>query len=31
VLTALGYRSEEDFNALLPKSRLPADEIVTLM
>jgi len=31
VLTALGYRSEEDFNAALPKSRLPADEIVTLI
>lgn len=31
VLAALGYRSEEDFNAVLPKSRLPADEIVTLI
>lgn len=31
VLAALGYRSEEDFNALLPKSRLPAEEIVTLI
>lgn len=31
VLAALGYRSEEDFNAALPKSRLPADEIVTLI
>lgn len=31
VLAALGYRSEDDFNACLPKSRLAADEIVTLM
>lgn len=29
VLAALGYRSPDDFNATLPKSRLPADEIVT--
>jgi nitroreductase/dihydropteridine reductase len=27
VLVALGYRSEEDFNAKLAKSRLPAEEI----
>lgn len=31
VLAALGYRSEEDFNAELPKSRLPAEEIFTLI
>ena len=31
VLVALGYRSEEDFNAELPKSRLPADELFTLI
>jgi len=31
VLTALGYRSEDDFNADLPKSRLPADEIFTAL
>jgi len=30
VMAALGYRSEDDFNAELPKSRLPADEIFTL-
>ena len=29
VLAALGYRSEDDFNASLPKSRLPVDEILT--
>ena len=27
VLAALGYRSADDFNADLPKSRLPAEEI----
>jgi len=27
VLAALGYRSNEDFNAQLPKSRLPADTV----
>ena len=27
VLAALGYRSAEDFNAKLPKSRLPADRV----
>lgn len=27
VLAALGYRSDEDFNARLPKSRLPADTL----
>jgi nitroreductase/dihydropteridine reductase len=31
VLAALGYRSEDDFNASLPKSRLPEDEIFTLI
>ncbi len=31
VLAALGYHSEDDFNASLPKSRLPSDEIFTLM
>ena len=31
VLAALGYRSEDDFNAALPKSRLPDDEIFTFM
>lgn len=29
VLAALGYRSSDDFNATLPKSRLPADELFT--
>lgn len=31
VMAALGYRSEDDFNAQLPKSRLPTDELMTLM
>jgi nitroreductase/dihydropteridine reductase len=31
VLAALGYRSADDFNAALPKSRLPSDEILTLL
>lgn len=31
VLAALGYRSEDDFNAELPKSRLPADELFSLL
>jgi nitroreductase/dihydropteridine reductase len=31
VMAALGYRSDDDFNASLPKSRLPADEIFTLL
>ncbi len=31
VLAALGYRSADDFNAELPKSRLPADELFTLI
>jgi nitroreductase/dihydropteridine reductase len=29
VLVALGYRSEDDFNAKLPKSRLPETELFT--
>ena len=29
VIVALGYRSEHDFNANLPKSRLPDDVIFT--
>lgn len=29
VLAGLGYRSSEDFNAKLPKSRLPADVVIT--
>ena len=28
-LVALGYRSTEDFNAKLPKSRLPAESVLT--
>jgi nitroreductase/dihydropteridine reductase len=31
VLAALGYRSSDDFNATLPKSRLPMDELFTLL
>ena len=31
VMAALGYRSGEDFNAGLPKSRLAAEEIFTLL
>lgn len=31
VLAALGYRSSGDFNATLPKSRLPMDELFTLL
>ena len=31
VLVALGQRSEEDFNAELPKSRLPREEIFTFI
>ncbi|MEA5101566.1 oxygen-insensitive NAD(P)H nitroreductase [Pantoea sp. S18] len=31
VLVSLGYRSEADFNAALPKSRLPRDEIFTFI
>jgi nitroreductase / dihydropteridine reductase len=31
VLAALGYRSAEDFNAALPKSRLPAEEVFTFL
>ena len=29
VIVSLGYRSENDFNAKLPKSRLPAEDIFT--
>lgn len=29
VMVALGYRSGEDFNAKLPKSRLPAEAVIT--
>jgi nitroreductase / dihydropteridine reductase len=29
VIAALGYRSADDFNANLPKSRLPVDQIIT--
>ncbi|MQY50821.1 oxygen-insensitive NAD(P)H nitroreductase [Rhodocyclus gracilis] len=29
VIASLGYRSGDDFNAALPKSRLPADAIIT--
>jgi nitroreductase/dihydropteridine reductase len=31
VLAALGYHSSDDFNATLPKSRLPAEELFTLL
>ncbi|MGJ8655431.1 MAG: oxygen-insensitive NAD(P)H nitroreductase [Akkermansiaceae bacterium] len=31
VVVALGYRTEDDFNSKLPKSRLPEDEIFTLV
>ncbi len=29
VLVALGYRSQDDFNAKLPKSRLPIAEVIS--
>ena len=29
VLAALGYRSDADFNAALPKSRLPVEDVIT--
>jgi len=29
VVVALGFRSDADFNAKLPKSRLPADQVIT--
>ena len=29
VLAALGYRAAEDFNASLPKSRLPLEVVVS--
>lgn len=31
VIAALGYRSADDFNAALPKSRLPASAVITEM
>lgn len=31
VLASFGYRSEQDFNAKLPKSRLPRDQIFTFI
>lgn len=31
VVASLGYRSEEDFNADLPKSRLPFDNLFTIL
>jgi len=31
VLVALGYHSDSDFNAALPKSRLPTDELFTFL
>ncbi|WP_371324160.1 oxygen-insensitive NAD(P)H nitroreductase [Dechloromonas sp. ZY10] len=31
VILSLGYRSEEDFNARLPKSRLPEDKVFTML
>jgi nitroreductase/dihydropteridine reductase len=31
VIVALGYRSEKDFNAALPKSRLSAETVITRM
>jgi len=29
VMVALGYRSEDDFNARLPKSRLPESAVIS--
>lgn len=31
VLVALGHRSEKDFNAALPKSRLPSERVITTL
>ncbi|MGL4666517.1 MAG: oxygen-insensitive NAD(P)H nitroreductase [Saezia sp.] len=31
VVVSLGYRGKEDFNAQLPKSRLPEEEIITFL
>ena len=31
VLASLGYRSDEDINAELPKSRLPLDEVISFL
>jgi nitroreductase/dihydropteridine reductase len=30
-LVSLGYRAESDFNAALPKSRLPEEDVITLL
>ena len=29
VIVSLGYRRQDDFNAALPKSRWPADQVIT--
>ena len=29
VVASIGHRSAQDFNATLPKSRLPADQLIT--
>jgi len=31
VIVALGFRAAGDFNAKLPKSRLPAHEVITTL
>ena len=31
VIVALGFRAKDDFNAKLPKSRLPASEVITTL
>ena len=31
VIVAVGYRAQDDFNAALPKSRLPLDDIITII
>jgi nitroreductase/dihydropteridine reductase len=31
VIVSLGYRSADDFNAALPKSRLPAESVITFL
>ena len=31
VMVSLGHRSEKDFNAALPKSRLPAEQVITAL
>ena len=30
-VVSLGYRKEDDFNAALPKSRLPEEQIITVI